>query len=241
LTPSTERSHQRLSIEILHTEGHFWRRLVEYLQGIEGQVSATQLPRQLPMMVDNPRDFLPAHIGATAVTIAVNIHHDLLVELPSLIAERGGKALIAPREDPNWIRPGLVTQVGTACEKLGLECVFPQPFCSLVPATPVIKQFGEQYQVGQPKFELTIADNVVTEVRYIRGAPCGLTQWAVPQRVGVEVGEPLIEKVKTLHHSRPCLASMAMVPGMDDTLMHKSLFQFEDSAREALEAAAAKC
>ena len=206
-----------------------------------GQVSATQLPHQLPMIVDNPRDFLPAHIGATAVTIAVNIHHDLLAELPFLIAERGSRALIAPREDPNWIRPGLVTQVATACEKLGLESAFPEPFCTLVPNTRIIQQFCEQYQVGQPKFELTIVDNVVTEVRYVRGAPCGLTQWAVAQLVGAEAGEPLIEKVKTLHHSRPCLASMVMVPGMDDTLMHKSLFLFEDSAREALEVAGAEC
>ncbi len=227
-----------LSVEVFHTEGHFWRRLVEHLQAQGGQVTASQVPHQLPLMVDEPRDFLPAGTGAAAISIAVNIHHDLLLELPYLMAEQGGRALIAPREDPAWIRPGLIMQVEKAAEKLGIESAFPEPFCSLQPTTPVISEFCDQYRVGQPHFELTISDNVVTEVRVIREAPCGLTQWAVEQFVGVEVGEALLEKAKVLHHGRPCLATMTMLPGMDDTLMHKSLFMFLDAVQAAMDAAA---
>lgn len=228
-----------LSVQILHTEGHFWRRALEYLRAFGGPMTAMQLPDKLPMIVDYPRELLPAEVGGAAVTIAVNLHHDLLAELPAVLAEQGGQALIAPREDPTWIRPGLATQVAAACEGLGIESAFPEPFCSLVPATPIIEQFCAEYKVGRPEFEMTITDGVVTEVRYVRGALCGVTQWVVAQLVGVPAGDALLDKVKTLHHSRPCLASMAMLPGMDDTLMHKSLFLFEDGARQALQQAGA--
>ena len=225
------------SVEILHTEGHFWQRLSEHLHTMGEEVTATQVPSQLPMIVDNPRDFLPASAGAADVTIAVSIHHDLLAELPSLIAERGGRALIGPREDPNWIRPGLINQIAQDCMKLGIECAFPEPFCSLKPNTPTIEQFCRDYQVGRPQLDLVVTSGRISAARCLRSAPCGLTAWVAEQLVGIEAGEVLIEKAKTLHHSRPCLASMTMLPGMDDTLRHKSLYLFEDPVREALRAA----
>ena len=227
-----------LSVEVLHTEGYFWHRLVEHLQAKGGQVSPFPVPQHLPLMVDEPREFLPPETGAADIVIAVNIHHDLLLELPYVMAEKGGRALIAPREDPNWIRPGLIMQVEQAAEKLGIESAFPEPFCSLQPITPVISEFCDQYQIGRPEFELTISGNVVTAVRVVRSTPCGLTPWAVEQFVGVQVGDALIEKAKLLHHGRPCLATMTMLPGMDDTLMHKSLYMFLDAVQAAMDAAA---
>ncbi len=227
------------SVEILHIEGHFWQRLFEHLYTMSEEVTATQVPSQLPMIVDNPRDFLPASVGAADVTIAVNIHHDLLAELPSFVSERGGQALIAPREDPTWIRPGLMNQVTQDCVKLGIECAFPEPFCALQPNTPIVEQFCREYQVGCPQLEFVVTNGRISTARCLRSAPCGLTVWVAERLEGIEAGEALVEQAKVLHHSRPCLASMVMLPGMDDTLMHKSLDIFEDTVREALRAALA--
>jgi len=185
-------------------------------------------------MVDYPREFLPEETGQADVTIAVHLHHDLLAELPALISESEGRALIVPIENPTWVRPGLIRQIIRDCDKLGVEVAFPEPFCTLRPATPAIKQFCDEYRVGYPELELVITDGVVTEVHCVRSAPCGLTEWAAERLVGTEAGEALVVKARTLHHSRPCLASMTMVPPMEDTLMHKSLFLFEDVVRQAL-------
>ncbi len=223
-----------LSVHILHTSGHFWQRLAEHLQSAGGEVTVSEVPKQLPMIVDYPREFLPQQTGEADVTIAVHLHHDLLAELPALINEHEGRALIVPVENPNWVRPGLVRQIIRDCDKLNVEVALPEPFCSLHPATPAIKQFCDEYRVGYPQLELVIANGVVTEARCVRSAPCGLTEWAAERLVGTEAGEALIEQARTLHHSRPCLASMTMVPPMDDTLMHKSLFLFEDVVRQAL-------
>ncbi len=228
-----------LSVHILHTSGYFWQRLAEHLQSQSagGEVSVSELPKQLPMIVDYPRQFLPQRTAEADVTIAVHLHHDLLAELPALLSEAGGRALIVPVENPNWVRPGLMGQISRDCDKFDVEVAFPEPFCTLHPATPAIKQFCDEYRVGRPQLELVITEGVVTEACCTRSVPCGLTEWAVERLVGTEADETLIEKANTLHHSRPCLASMTMVPPMDDTLMHKSLFVFEDVVRQALAAA----
>ncbi len=227
-----------LSVHILHTSGHFWQRLAAHLQSVGEEVSVSEVPEQLPMMVDYPREFLPEETGQPDVTIAVHLHHDLLAELPTLLSEGGGRALIVPIENPTWVRPGLVRQISQDCDRLDVEAAFPEPFCTLRPATPAIKQFCDEYRVGYPQLALVITDGVVTEARCIRSAPCGLTEWAAERLVGTEAGEALVEKARALHHSRPCLASMTMVPPMEDTLMHKSLFLFEDVVRQALDATA---
>lgn len=228
------------SVEILHTGDLLSERLLDYLGSFNEQVTATRLPDSLPMIVDYPREFLPEQVGAAQVTIAVNIHHDLLVELPMVISEQGGQALIAPREDPNWIRPGLMMQVNQACTRREVECAFPEPFCAIQPATPMIEQFCEQYRVGPTRFELMTKDEVVVKARYIQGTPCGLSRWVAERLSGVELGEALVQRAKTLHHSRPCLSSMTMLPDMDDTLMHKSLYAFEANIREVLATALSK-
>jgi len=226
-----------LSVHILHTSGYFWQRLAEHLQSAGGEVHVNEVPEQLPMIVDYPREFLPEEAGQADVTIAVHLHHDLLAELPALLSEGGGRALIVPIENPNWVRPGLVRQISRDCDKFDVEVALPEPFCTLHPATSTIKQFCDEYRVGYPQLELSITDGMVTEAHCVRSAPCGLTEWAAERLVGTEAGEALIEKARTLHHSRPCLASMSMVPPMDDALMHKSLFLFEDVVRQALAAA----
>ncbi len=228
-----------LSVHILHTSGYFWQRLAEHLQSQSagGEVSVSEVSEQLPMIVDYPREFLPEQTGEADVTIAVHLHHDLLAELPALIGESEGRSLIVPIENPNWVRPGLMGQISRDCDKLDVEVAFPEPFCALHPATPVIKQFCDEYRVGRPQLELVITDGVVTQARCVRSAPCGLTEWAAERLVGTGADEALVAKAKTLHHSRPCLASMTMIPPMDDTLMHKSLFLFEDAIRQVLDAA----
>ena len=223
-----------LSVHILHTSGYFWQRLAEHLQSAGGEVAVSELSQQLPMIVDDPREFLPQQSGEADITIAVHLHHDLLAELPALINEHEGQALIVPIENPNWIRPGLMRQISRDCDKFDVEVAFPEPLCALHPATPAIKQFCDEYRVGYPELELSITDGVVTEAHCVLSAPCGLTEWAAERLVGTQAGEALLEKARTLHHSRPCLASMTMLPEMDDTLMHKSLFLFEDVVRQAL-------
>jgi len=223
-------------LEVVHEGGRYAERVIAHLLKMSPEsVDAYQVPRSLPPVLDDAAEYLPAELGAGDVIIAVNIHPEMLLEIPNMVAGVATRALIAPIEDPNWIKPGLAKQVTQECAHRGLESAFPKPFCALEPATPVIQEFCETYGVGVPTFRFEISDGKIAAVEVLRGAPCGLTDFVAEQLVGLPVDETLPEKAGQLHHSYPCFSSMAMDAAFGDTIMHKSLFLLRDRVREALE------
>ncbi len=227
-----------LTVEIFHTGGQYARFVREHLGRAGGQpVPEHLLPRELPMILDDPDDFLPDDIGRGNIAIAINIHQDLLVELPAALAGTAAKALIAPIESPEWIRPGLVNQVTRECRRFGLESAFPKPFCALNPGGPVLKQFCEEHRVGRPQLALKVSGGTVTEATVVRGSPCGLTDWVADRLVGHPANDHLEQKAAELLHLRPCLATQVMDPQLGDTVMHESIRLIEAAARTGLRAA----
>ncbi|MBN1458045.1 MAG: hypothetical protein JXA57_00820, partial [Armatimonadetes bacterium] len=202
-----------------------------------GNVDAYQLPRSLPPVLDDAAEYLPAELGAGDVIIAIDIHPELLLEIPNMVAGGSTKALIAPIEDPNWIKPGAQRQVTQVCAQNDMESAFPKPFCALQPSTPVITEFCEEYQVGLPRLRLEIEDGKVAAVEVARGAPCGLTDFVAEKLIGLLADDILPQKAGELHHAYPCLSSMVLDPASGDTIMHKSLYMLRDYVRAALEEA----
>ncbi len=226
-----------LTVEIFHIGGQYARFVREHLAGMrQGAVVEHHLPTALPMILDDPDEFLPDGIGQGDVAIAINIHQDLLVELPAALGDKGAQALVAPIESPEWIRPGLVNQVTRECRRFGLESAFPKPFCALSPAGPVLKQFCEEYNVGRPKLAIEVQDGLVAKAEVVRGSPCGLTHWVAERLVGQPADDSLEHKAAELLHLRPCLATQIMDPQLGDTVMHESIRLMEAAARKALAA-----
>jgi hypothetical protein len=222
-------------VEVVHEGGRYAERVIAHLLEVSPEsVDAYQVPRSLPPVLDDAAEYLPAELGAGDVIIAINIHPEMLLEIPNMVAGVATRALIAPIEDPNWIKPGLAKQVTQECAHRGLEAAFPKPFCSLEPTTPVIREFCETYRVGVPTFRFEISDGKIAAVEVLLGAPCGLTDFVAEQLVGLPADETLPEKAGQLHHSYPCLSSMVMDPALGDTIMHISLFLLRDRVREAL-------
>jgi hypothetical protein len=211
-----------ISVQILHTGGYYPRMLEEYLHDQGAPIRSYLVPADSPEAVDEPEQCLPAELGQAEVVIAVGLPAPLLTALPGLLAGTACRALLAPVEDPGALRPGPALALERACAAAGLECAIPVPFCAFVPSTPTITRFCEQYAVGRPRLEMTARDGTVTEIRCLRGSPCGLTHWVAEQLVGASV-EEIEHRAKVLHHARPCLASMALVPETGDTLMHSSV------------------
>jgi len=228
-----------IRVEVLHTGGHFQELVREYLSEMAGDpVEAFRLPDRLPLIVDDAREFIPEEAGSNTVVIAIELHANLLLELPHLMAERGGVALLVPQEDPSWVHAGLINQVSEACKEKGIECEFPKPFCHLQPRTPIIRMFGEQYEAGVPEFEFEIEGGVVKEAHVVRSAPCGLTRWVAERLPGTEATEEaIVQRTRVLHHSRPCMATMNMDPTINDTLMHLSLHLAEFASAQAFKKA----
>jgi hypothetical protein len=224
-----------LTVDLLHTGGRYPEVVLEFLraQG-DGVRGVCQVPPNLPLIIDDPEEVLPDDVGGSDVVIALGVHQDVLAGLPEVMAQRGGRALIGAIEDPGWIRPGLLNQVAHSCQDRGMESAFPKPLCALEPHTPLLKQFGEEYSIGKPRFRFVVEDGVVVEAEALRGSPCGLTHWAAEQLIGCPADERLVERAKVLHHTRPCFASMALDPVHGETVMHLSVDLIQYAAAEAL-------
>ena len=227
-----------MRVEIVHEGGRYFERVFSHLSAVSpGDVDAYQVPRSLPPVLDDAAEYLPAELGAGDVIIAINIHPELLLEIPHMVGGASTRALIAPIEDPNWIKPGLQRQVTQACAHSEMESAFPKPFCSLVPSTPAIQEFCEQFLVGAPTFQLGLAEGKVAEVEMVRGSPCGLTAFVAEKLLGLPADDTLPEKAGQLHHAYPCLASMNLDPETGETVMHASLYLIRDAVKKALEEA----
>ncbi|UCC67869.1 MAG: hypothetical protein JSV79_12250 [Armatimonadota bacterium] len=227
-----------MRVEVVHIGGRYSERVFTHLSSVSpGNVDAYQVPRSLPPVLDDAAEYLPAELGAGDVIIAINIHPELLLEIPNMVGGGSTQALIAPIEDPNWVKPGLQRQVTQACAANEMESAFPKPFCSLDPSTPAITEFCEQFKVGRPKFKLRVRDGKVAGVEVVRGSPCGLTHFVGGKLVGLPADDSLPEKAGQLHHGYPCLASMNLDPATGETVMHASLYLLRDVVKEALEEA----
>jgi hypothetical protein len=202
-----------------------------------GDVDAYQVPLSLPPVLDDASEYLPAELGAGDVIIAIDVHPEILLEIPAMVGGGSTRALIAPIEDPGQVKPGLQRQVTQACAQGDMESAFPKPFCALEPSSPAIEEFCEHYQVGKPTLELTLEGGEVAAVEVVRSSPCGLTHAIAEKLIGLPADDTLPEKAGQLHHTYPCLASMNLDPATGETIMHASLYLIRDRVKEALEAA----
>jgi hypothetical protein len=223
-----------LDVDVLHTGGRYAEWVLEYLRSRPGEVRDYQVIGALPIPIDDAREVLPPEAGSAAVVVSMGAHQDILADLPAIMAERGGRALIACSENPEWLRPGILPQISEKCRARGIECALPKPFCNLEPQGDVLREFCEQFGVGRPQLRLELDDGTVKRAECVRGSPCGLTEWVAERLAGRPADESLVEAAKVLHHTRPCLASMAMDPRLGETVMHLSFYLMEAAVEEAL-------
>jgi len=224
-----------LSVEVFHIGGRYPREVRDHMAAqAQGLVRDHPLPAALPLIVDDPEAVLPEDAGGAEIIIAINLHQDILDVLPRALAPRGARALIVPIESPEWIRPGLTTQVTRECARFGMESAFPKPLCALNPKTPILMQFCREYKVGRPALEVAVEGGRVAAVNVLAGSPCGLTDWVAERLVGQPADERFERAAVELLHLRPCLATQILDPDTGDTIMHESIRIMEGAAREAL-------
>jgi len=200
-----------------------------------------ETPRNLPTIVENPEEYLPRNMPNCDLILAVGIHHDLLLALPSIMAKMKAKGVIVPVEAPHWCPPGLRRQLEEKLDEARLEYAFPKPFCALEPCgKPAIDSFIERYAVGKPLVEVEVdrANGVISGTRVVRSAPCGST-WYVAQQLKRCRLSRVEEVVSKAHHSFPCTASMQVDPEFNDTILHKSGYIIREAVKDGIRRAPA--
>lgn len=198
-------------------------------------------PQDLPAFIDRPEDYMPKNIPKADLCVASGLHKDLLLELPLHLERAGVKGLIVPIEDFGEVPSGLRRQVEERCNELGVECVFPKPFCSLEPAKekPIISRFVLELGVGRPKLEVSTARvggrEVVEAAIVRRSAPCGSTWYVARKLIGVETRrEILYDAIANAHHSYPCTATMNVDPEVKEPILHIAGYTIREEVEKAL-------
>jgi hypothetical protein len=184
-------------------------------------------PRILPMVIDEPEEFLPTSLAAQDLVLAFQEDPraaQLIADIAKLCKAR---AVIAPVDREEWMPRGLVQQVGGWLAKAGIAAAFPKPLCALTEdavkdgSSPEIAEFARAF--GRPAFTVACdpATRIITAVTVVRDAVCGCARHAAEKLVGV-AADDAEQTAGLAHHHYPCMASMGVDSDFNDTLMHVS-------------------
>jgi len=167
--------------------------------------------------------------------LSINLHPDIIAELPALAKDAGTRLIIAPIEEPNWLSAGLKNQIKEKCEKVGIVFTAPKPFCSLKKnEDPLIDDFIGYFKIGFPKFKIGVMNNNIATVQIISSQPCGCAYYVAQKLKKVPVDSKLDEVISNAHHAYPCTASMERDAEIKDTILHKAGYIIREAVHEAL-------
>ena len=228
--------------------GEFGRRKAQNLSEHGPQtwtVNQWTAPSHFPIVIDEPSDFLPASLPPADLILAVGEHPGIAELLPDVAKMTGATAMIAPVDRVEWLPKGLMRQLQGWMKEVGVECVFPKPFCSLTEKSyslrgqrveydnALIAEFAHYFGKPAVKVEVDEASMTIAGVQVERDATCGCMRYVAREIVGTKVDDAEFQ-AGMLHHHYPCLASMGIDPDYSDTLLHISGNTFRDAFADAI-------
>lgn len=203
-------------------QGEYGKRIAENIANRAPEdwtIETVSLPKALPVLIDEPEEFLPSEILSADLLLAL-IESDGAAQLvPALAKLSGAKSVIVPVDSPSWLPPGLQSQIDQELSRDGVTGVFPRSFCTLTENSTGYQFKTVSYDdetisafagcFGRPSLKLTLDSEgeTIMAVTVKRGSPCGSTQYAAEKLIGMAVSEALISAGLIVHHF-PCLASM---------------------------------
>jgi hypothetical protein len=207
------------------------------------------LPVVLPVIVDEPEEFLPKDFPSADLLLYLAESSRAAQLLPAAVQLSGACAVIAPIDNNAWIPAGLQNQLRREARALSAVTIFPEPFCTLTEES--IHQEGDltskQQMVllgflqhfGRPRMRVILDEEKnIGEVIIERSAACGSSQYAAERLRGVPASEAVPQGgLICLHY--PCLASMKPTRPKDgvENLMHLSGVIFNEELEIALQQA----
>ena len=225
---------------LIAIQGYYGERMVENIQRnrpANWEVESYTFPTSLPAIVDDPDEFLPRQLPAADLLISLGEHPGVAQMIPDMVKRSGAKAVIAPADNRAWLPFGLARQIQRKLESLGVDMVYPVPFCTLTEndsRNPYIQEFARHF--GRPEVDMEFYRDDryrVGKVTVNREAPCGSTRFVADRLQGVWFRDA-VEQAGLFHHQFPCLATMAMDREFEDTLMHRAGAMVKQTVQQSI-------
>ncbi|MFC1920748.1 DUF166 domain-containing protein [Chloroflexota bacterium] len=235
-------------------QGEYGKRIVGHLKECapdDWVIETVTLPPRLPMVIDEPEDFLPSDIAEAGLLLAL-IESDGAAQLvPALAKICGARAVIVPVDDPSWLPLGLQSQIEEEMSRSGINAVFPRTFCTLTENSAgfrgkmrsfgdeLIASFGRYFGMPKLRIEVDETGEKIAAVIVERGSPCGSSLHAAEKLVGMNI-EEAVPRAGLIVHQFPCLASMQqdeIDTGVFEPLMNISGYVMNDEVERALKSA----
>jgi hypothetical protein len=221
-------------------QGHYGQRIADNIRKCgpaDWKVYSFTFPQELPAIIDDANEFLPKELPAADLLISLGEHPGVAQMIPDMVKKSGAKVVIAPADNRVWLPPGLAKQIKRKLESMGVDMVYPVPFCTLTEKdsqNPHIKEFTKYF--GRPEVDMELDKDRIKRVAVIRGAPCGCTPYVADGLVGIWERDA-VEKAGLLHHQYPCLSTMVMDQEFEDTLMHRGGLMAKLAVEKAIKSA----
>jgi hypothetical protein len=225
---------------LIAIQGYYGERMVENIRRHsppDWEVNHVTLPAGLPAIIDDADEFLPRELPAADLLISLGEHPGVAQMIPDMVKRSGARAVIAPADNRAWLPFGLARQIKQKLESMGVDMVYPVPFCTLAEDDSqnlYIQDFARQF--GRPQVDIEFYEDDrhrVGKVTVKREAPCGSTRFVADHLVGVWFREAP-EQAGLLHHQFPCLATMVVDREFEDTLMHRAGNMLKQTVQQSI-------
>jgi thymidylate synthase len=171
--------------------GKYGERLLETIKTrTDFQTVSVDVPEVLPGFIEDPEEFvkelnLDPKIFQADLLILYTFHPDLTPEIVRLAGRGGIKAVIIPG---GIGRAGSIGELEKIAEEYSIHIEVDEICCTLEECgNPTIDEFAKR--LGKPELEVETKNGRISNVRVLRGSPCGATWHAAAGVVGKTVDE----------------------------------------------------
>ncbi|OGP75925.1 MAG: hypothetical protein A2Z13_00135 [Deltaproteobacteria bacterium RBG_16_64_85] len=220
---------------LFSVQGRYGERVAENVRANgpkEWEVAVLRLPAHLPLVIDDPDEFLPSPLPPSDLLVSLHESPGAAELIPDIAKGCGAGAVLAAVDDRTACPTGLENQIRKRLAAMGIAHAFPRPLCGFDGGPDRrLDEFAAKF--GRPKFRVERDGDRVTSVEVLRDAPCGSAKFVASILSGVRITEAP-DTGALRHHHHPCLASMEIDPGLQDTIMHLSGYIVRAAIKSAL-------
>ena len=208
------------------------------------KVEVWQPPTELPLIIDDPGDYVPHTLPPTDLLLSFGEHRGIAELLPEVVRVTAPRAVVAPVDNEAWLPCDMACQLRGWLQDMGIVCVTPKPLCSLTGRyynvgrdhfieydDPLIAEFARYF--GQPKLRLSVDPRTqqIIAATVLRDTVCGCARYVAQGLVDVST-EEAVQVAGLLHHYYPCLAGMDLDADYGNTLKRVSANFIKDNVGE---------